>query len=199
MNNEVTVRFLQDTATKNWLWKLYDETGSVVAKSEIIYSTEADAQAAFEAWQKEPAPAPENVEPTEVKTEDAPIAPAQTVTPEEADGVITKDELHDLNSQTPERETDYELVNKATGEVLPVLKLTFGDNESTDCVIADTTNGPVRFENAAKEGNLVDTDNSNPDYAIRQVGTHLTPNNDGVINNQGVELNPTEDGVGSAQ
>lgn len=192
MNNEVTVRLLQDTATKNWLWKLYDETGSVVAKSEIIYSTEADAQAAFEAWQKEPAPAPENVEPTEVKTEDAPVAPAQPVTPEEADGVITKDEIHDLSTKTPDGAIAYELVNKATGEVVPVTDLIFGDGESTDCVIAETALGAVRFENAAKEGNLVDTDNSNPDYAIRQVGTHLTPNEDGVVTNDGVELNPVE-------
>lgn len=191
MENQATVRFVQDTTSKNWLWKLYDETGSVVAKSEIIYSTEADAQAAFEAWQKEPAPAPENVEPTEVKTEDAPVAPAQTVTPEEADGVITKDELHDLSTQTPDGGTEYELVNVATGEVVPTKGITFGEG----FVEFATDLGPVRFDNANKDGNLVDSDLSNPEYAARQVGTHLTPNLDGVVTNEGVELNPVEGSV----
>lgn len=196
METQATIKYLQNPATKGWLWKLFDTTGSVVAKATTESATEEDAVANFEAWQAEGG---EPVAPAPVV--EAPVSPEATapaVTPEESDGVITKEEINDLNSKTPEGGTEYEIVNKATGEVVPVTGMTFGDGTSTDCVIADTANGPVRFENAAKEGNLVDTDNSNPDYAIRQVGTHLTPNNDGVINNQGAELNPTE-GAGSAQ
>lgn len=189
MNNEVTIKYLQNPATKGWLWKLYDATGSVIARSQAEVSTEAEAVADFEAWQANgdatvntaPAPLPES----------APVAPVQPVTPEEADGKITKEEIHDLEVKTPEGATEYELVNKETGEVVPTTGTTFGEGY----VEFATEKGAVRFDNANKDGNLVDSDLSNPEYAVRQVGTHLTPNNDGVVNNDGVELNPVEGSV----
>lgn len=182
MNNEVTIKYLQNPATKGWVWKLYDEAGSVVARSESEFATETEAQAGFEAWKNEPAPT-ETTEPSApVNTESAPVAPAQNEVPP------TKEELHDLSTQTPDGPTQYEIVNKETGATHAVNGMTFGEGY----VEVETEVGVVRFDNANKDGNLVDTDASNPEFAIRQVGTHLTPNNDGVVNDQGVELNPVE-------
>lgn len=73
----------------------------------------------------------------------------------------------------------YELINKTTAEVYPVTGLSFGEAE----VIA-TAEGieNVVFSNIGQQGNL-----ENDVYAIRQVGTHLTPNDDGVVSDAGIE------------
>lgn len=109
MNNEVTIKYLQNPATKGWLWKLYGEDGSVIAKSETEFATEADAVAGFEAWQNEVPATPETDAPVNAPADTtAPVAPAEPVTPEEADGKITKEEIHDLETKTPEGATTFQ-------------------------------------------------------------------------------------------
>lgn len=74
----------------------------------------------------------------------------------------------------------YELINKTTAEVYPVTGLSFGDGEVT--AAAEGIENVV-FSNINKDGNL-----ENDVYSIRQIGTHLSPNNDGVVTDAGLEV-----------
>ena len=76
--------------------------------------------------------------------------------------------------------TQYELVNKETGEIVPTTALEIG----TGYVSFTLENGEVvRFENPLNDGNF-----ENDTFAARQVDTHQTPNNDGIVTDEGVEI-----------
>lgn len=82
MNNEFTVKFVQDTVTKQWVWKLIDETGSVVAKASLQYATEDEAKDAFAEFQNEAANAPV-VDTTNAPVDTAPVeVESPTIEPE---------------------------------------------------------------------------------------------------------------------
>lgn len=94
MNNEFTVKFVQDTVTKKWVWKLIDDTGSVVAKASLQYDSEDLAKEAFADFQNDAANAPlvdatnEPVDTAPVNVESPtiePEAPAAEPTPETGD------------------------------------------------------------------------------------------------------------------
>ena len=84
--------------------------------------------------------------------------------------------------------TQYEVVNKDTGEVSPVYDMVMGDGYVEVKVQQEGGAIGLRFDNIMKDGNLVDNDDSNDHFVIRQVGTQLTPNNDGVITDKGDEI-----------
>ena len=83
-----------------------------------------------------------------------------------------------------QEQVQYEVINKLTGEISPVSDMIFGEGY-VDVTIG-TVSGVVgvRFQNPNKDGNLV---HENDQWAIRQVGTDLTPNDDGVVSDGGVE------------
>lgn len=67
-------------------------------------------------------------------------------------------------------QTQYEIVNKTTEVVLAVRTIQF--NDGTVDIFTDSLDAPqVTFDNALKDGNL-----TNPDWTIREVGTHNKPN-----------------------
>ncbi len=67
----------------------------------------------------------------------------------------------------------YEIMNKVTGEVTPVVGMIFGQEEVT----ANTdTLGNVVFSNIGNVGDL-----QNEEYAIREVGTHIEADGEGVV------------------
>lgn len=76
--------------------------------------------------------------------------------------------------------TQYELVNKETGEIVPTSAIEIGVG-----YVAFTleTGDVVRFENPLNDGNL-----ENDTFAARQVETKQTPNNDGIVTDEGVEI-----------
>tara|TARA_R110000868_G_C10970396_1_gene769738 strand:+ start:9091 stop:9381 length:291 start_codon:yes stop_codon:yes gene_type:complete len=82
-------------------------------------------------------------------------------------------------------ETEYEVINKETGETLPVISMSMGNQEVT----VEVEGNSITFTNIEASGNL-----ENEAYAIRQVGTNLTANNDGVISDTGEEtaVTPSE-------
>lgn len=80
----------------------------------------------------------------------------------------------------------YEVINLETGVVSPVTEMVIGNTEDQYTDVTFFENGEdkvVRFTNTGNEGNLL-----NDKYAIRQVGTQLTPNVDGVVTDEGVEV-----------
>lgn len=83
--------------------------------------------------------------------------------------------------------TQYEVANKTTGEVSPVYDMATGDGWVDVKVQQQAGAIGLRFDNILKDGNLVDNDDSNDHFVIRQVGKQLTPNNDGVITDEGKE------------
>jgi len=76
--------------------------------------------------------------------------------------------------------TQYELVNKETGEIVPTSAIEIGVG-----YVAFTleTGDVVRFENPLNDGNF-----ENDTFTARQVETKQTPNNDGIVTDEGVEI-----------
>lgn len=68
--------------------------------------------------------------------------------------------------------TKYEVVNKTTGEVTAVTGMEFGEGY----VVATVGETTITFNNELKDGNL-----QNPDFAIREVGTHLEADGVGTV------------------
>lgn len=84
----------------------------------------------------------------------------------------------------------YELINKQTGATYPVEALSIGDTV-TCTVVIEGTRQTLGFRNTLRDGNLAEDDgtlNLEDDlWTIRQVGTQLTPNNDGIVSDEGKE------------
>lgn len=80
-------------------------------------------------------------------------------------------------------QTEYEVLNKETGETAKVEAMKFGDGY-VEVTTGDTTH---RFENILSDGNLTN-ESENDNFVLRQVGTHLTPNNDGIVTDTGEEI-----------
>lgn len=77
-------------------------------------------------------------------------------------------------------EIKYEIIKKSDPNfIIPVDSMSFGDG----IVTATTSIGDVVFANPLKDGNL-----ENSEWVIRQIGTQLTPNDDGVVSDLGVEV-----------
>lgn len=68
--------------------------------------------------------------------------------------------------------TKYEVVNKTTGEVTAVTGMEFGEGY----VVAKIGEETVTFNNELKDGNL-----QHPDFAIREVGTHIEADGTGIV------------------
>lgn len=80
----------------------------------------------------------------------------------------------------------YEVINLETGAVSPVIDMLIGNTEDQWTDVTFIEGGldlKVRFSNEGNQGNLL-----NEKYAIRQVGTQLTPNSDGVVTDEGTEV-----------
>lgn len=77
----------------------------------------------------------------------------------------------------------YEVINLETKEVVPASIATIGNVTDEYTEVSFVENGEektVRFSNIENEGNLL-----HEQYAIREVGTQLTPNVDGVVTDEG--------------
>ena len=80
----------------------------------------------------------------------------------------------------------YEVINLETQEVSQVTDTLIGNTDEQFTDVTFFENGEdkvVIFSNIGNEGNLL-----NDKYTIRQVGTQLTPNSDGVVTDEGVEV-----------
>jgi hypothetical protein len=80
-------------------------------------------------------------------------------------------------------EIKYEVMNKVTGETFPVTGMTFGDGY-VEVTVGEST---ISFNNELKDGNL-----QNPDFAIREIGTHLEADGVGIVEDVVVENTATE-------
>jgi hypothetical protein len=70
-------------------------------------------------------------------------------------------------------QTKYEIMNKVTGETIPVVGMMFGEAEVT---VSTESTTDVVFSNIGQVGDL-----QNDVYAIREVGTHLEADGQGVV------------------
>lgn len=77
-------------------------------------------------------------------------------------------------------QTQYEIINKVTGECTPVVGMVFGEAEVT---VSTESTADVVFSNVGQVGDL-----QNDEYAIREVGTHLEADGTGVVE----DVVPTE-------
>lgn len=77
--------------------------------------------------------------------------------------------------------TQYEVINKETGEILPVFKYEAGD-QTFVVHLADET--PIVFLNSNNAGQL-----ENEVFSIREIGTHSQPDGTGTVEDSGI---PTE-------
>lgn len=124
---EVTVRFILDTVTKMWVWKLTDASGSTIAKSAIQYASEAEAQAAFEDYKN----GGESVTPEAVET----IAPGLAdVAPEEekvADTEVTAPEATEPTAPEATEPVAPESAPEVAPEEVPAVDGTVAPTEET--------------------------------------------------------------------
>lgn len=75
-----------------------------------------------------------------------------------------------------ENATKYEVINKETTEVMPVIAMAFGEGY----VDATIEGEVIRFDNTNADGNL-----TNEFFAIREVDTHSQPDGTGSVDNEG--------------
>lgn len=72
---------------------------------------------------------------------------------------------------------NYEVINKVTGDVHAVTSTVFDTTDSANPMVKVTTEiGEISFTNKDLSGDL-----QNPDFAIREVGTHLEADGVGTV------------------
>lgn len=87
--------------------------------------------------------------------------------------------------------TKYEIIKKSdVNFVIPVDSMSFGDG----IVTATTSIGDVVFQNPIKDGNL-----ENPEWVIREIGTHSQPDGTGTVEVLGSQVVEVQDGVTTPQ
>lgn len=77
--------------------------------------------------------------------------------------------------------TEYEVINKTTGEITPVTNWVMGENY-VEVEKNNETGEVIRFSNEGQKGNLL-----NDTYFIRQIVSKQNPSGTAIVNDDGTE------------